>query len=45
MVTRTEKVRDWVSACRNMAVKGNAGKHKPRKRWRDVLEDDMKKVV
>ena len=24
--------RDWVSACRNMAVPGNAGKGRPRKR-------------
>ena len=34
---------DWLSACRNMAVPGNAGKGRPRKRWRDVLEDDLKK--
>ena len=33
---------DWVSACRNMVVTGNAGKSRPRKRWRDVLEDDLK---
>ena len=26
-----------------MAVPGNAGKGRPRKRWRDVLEDDLKK--
>ena len=35
---------DWVSACRNLVVPGNAGKRRPRKRWRDVLEDDRKKV-
>ena len=35
--------RDWVSACRNMAVPGNAGKGRPRKRWRDVVEDDLMK--
>ena len=35
--------RDWVSACRNMAVPGNAGKGRPRKRCRDVLKDDLKK--
>lgn len=35
--------RDWVSACRNMDVPGNAGKGRPRKRWRDVVEDDLKK--
>ena len=29
---------DWASACRNMAVPGNAGKRRPRKRWRDVLK-------
>ena len=34
---------DWASACRNMAVQGNAGKGRPRKRWRDVFEDDLKK--
>ena len=34
---------DWVSACRNMAVPENAGKGRPRKRWRNVLEDDLKK--
>ena len=26
-----------------MVVLGNAGKGRPRKRWRDVLEDDLKK--
>jgi len=26
---------DWVSACRNMVVPGNAGMGRPRKRWRD----------
>ena len=35
---------DWVSACRNMVFPGNAGKGRPRKRWRDVVEDDLKKV-
>ena len=34
---------DWVSACRNMAVPGNVGKGRPRKRWRDVFEKDLKK--
>ena len=34
---------DWVSACRKMVVPGNAGKGRPRKRWRDVVEDDLKK--
>ena len=37
--------RDWVSACRNMSVAGNAGKGRPRKRWKDVFEDDLKKAV
>ena len=27
-----------------MAVPGNAGKGRPRKRWRDVLEDDLKNL-
>ncbi len=35
--------RDWVSACRNIVVLGNAGKGRPRKRWCEVLEDDLKK--
>ena len=26
-----------------MVVPGNYGKGRPRKRWRDVLEDDLKK--
>ena len=30
---------------RNMAVVGNAGKGRSRKRWRDVLKDDLKKTV
>ena len=34
---------DWVSACRNMVVPGNTGKGRPRKRWRDILEVDLKK--
>ena len=34
---------DWVSACRNMVAPGNVGKGRPRKRWTDVLEDDLKK--
>ena len=36
-------VGDWVSACRNMVVPGYAGMSRPRKRFRDVLEDDLKK--
>ena len=32
-----------MSACKNMDVPENAGKGRPRKRWRDVLEDDLKK--
>ena len=34
---------DRVSACRNMVVPGKAGKGRPRKRWRDVVEDHLKK--
>ena len=30
-------------ACRNMIVPGNAGKGRPRKRWRDVVEYDLMK--
>ena len=33
----------YLSACRNMVVPGNVGKGRPRKRWRDVVEDDLKK--
>ena len=44
MVTWREKIKgDRVSACRKMVVPGNAGKGRPRKRWRDVVEDDLKK--
>ena len=43
MVWSLGENRDWVSAYRNMVVPGNAGKGRPRKRWRDVLEDDLKK--
>ena len=34
---------DWVSACRYMVVPGFAGKGRPgpKKRWRDVVEDDL----
>ena len=35
---------DWVRASRNIVVPGNAGKGTP-KRWRDALEDDLKKAV
>ena len=34
---------DWVSAYRNIIVPEYAGKGRPRKRWRDVFEDDLKK--
>ena len=30
---------------RNMVIPGNAGKGRPRKRRRDVVEDDLKKAV
>ena len=30
-----------LGARRNMVVPGNAGKGKPRKRWRDALEDNL----
>ena len=37
---------DLVSARRrNMVVPGNTGKGRPRKRWSDVVEDDLKKAV
>ena len=36
-------VEDWVSACRNMIVPGNAARDRARKRYGDVLEDDLKK--
>ena len=34
---------DWVSACRNMAFVGNAGRGRPKKRWNEVVKDDLKK--
>ena len=34
---------DWVSACRNMAIVGNAGKDRQKKRWNEVVKDDLKK--
>ena len=34
---------DWVSACRNTAIVGNAGKGRPKKRWNEVVKDDLKK--
>ena len=34
---------DWVSACRNMAIVGNAGKGRPKMRWNEVVKDDLKK--
>ena len=43
MHLETKDQEDWVSACRNMAVSGNVGKGRPSKRWRDALEDDLKK--
>ena len=35
--------RDWVSACRNMAIVGNAVKGRPKKRRNGVVKDDLKK--
>ena len=34
---------DWVSACRNMTIVGNAGKGRPKKKWNEVMKDDLKK--
>ena len=34
---------DWVSACRSMAVVGNAGKGSPGKRWNEIVMNDLKK--
>ena len=38
-------VRDWVSARRNLAIAGNVGKGRPKKRWNEVevVTDDLKK--
>ena len=38
---------DWVSACRNMArpIVGNAGKGRSKKRWNEVVKDDLKNAV
>ena len=34
---------DWVSACRKMAIVGNAEKGRMQKRWNEVVKDDLKK--
>ena len=35
---------DWVSACRNMAIVGNAERGSPNKMWwNEVVKDDLKK--
>ena len=34
---------DWVSACRNMAIVGSAGKGIPKRRWNEVVKYDLKK--
>ena len=35
---------DWVSACRNMTIVGrNTGKGITKKRWNEVVNDDLKK--
>ena len=33
---------DWVSACRNMAIVGNARKGRSKKKWNEVVKDDLK---
>ena len=35
---------DWVSACRNMTIVGNAGKSGQKKRWNEA-KDDLKNAV
>ena len=34
---------EWVSACRNMAIVGNVGKGRQKKRLNEVVKDDLKK--
>ena len=34
---------DWVSACRNMVIVGNAGKGRPKKRLNEIVKKDLKK--
>ena len=34
---------DWVSACRNMAIVGNAGRGRLKKRWNEIVKDDLEK--
>ena len=36
-------VGDRTSACRNIVVAGNAGKGRPKKRWMDGVEEDLRK--
>ena len=34
---------DLISACRNMAIVGNAEKGRPKKRWNEAMKDNLKK--
>src|SRR5207244_1030415 len=35
---------EWVSACRNVKVKGKGCKGRPRKTWLECVKDDMKEL-
>src|SRR5271163_4442190 len=38
-----KKEEDWVSSCRDMVVAGKVGRGRGKKKWREVVEDDIKK--
>src|SRR5271163_1686418 len=38
-----KKEDDWVSSCRNMVVEGKVGRGRGKKKWREVVENDIKK--
>ena len=40
----TKTAEDWVSACRNMTVAGERGRGRGRKKWKECVADDMKRL-
>src|SRR5271163_1672770 len=38
-----KKEYDWVSSCRSMVVEGRVERGRDKKKWREVVEDDIKK--
>ena len=35
---------DWVSACRHIVVESIKGRDRPRKTWRECVEENMSKL-